>query len=299
MDTALNQSSMDCFPSTRSTISACIEVAWCTQQRNNARLIPDGAITGVSFLKTDFYVQIIGGELDPHGATGLGNPIGGNVTADVDGIDEPIAEWMLDIDFIQYCFRACTNANLICSAAFMCWHELDVMGCEFVMPGTYNPPAKRVTRTSHTWYPTATVDGTTLFSTFAQFFTGVFTGNDGLPTSYTVGDTDTPTAAFTTAPPTASIRRPFRASRSRPSGIPAPRARRPPQVPALAPLGLADGCLLARCALRPCRGHQWRARRHRARQPHRCHRCHRSPALIDHWCLSFPVPLQALSRFAS
>lgn len=28
------------------------EVAWCTKQRNNARLIPDGTITGVSFIKT-------------------------------------------------------------------------------------------------------------------------------------------------------------------------------------------------------------------------------------------------------
>ncbi|KAG6888450.1 hypothetical protein C0992_008479 [Termitomyces sp. T32_za158] len=32
--------------------SETFEVAWCTQQRNNARLIPDGTLTGVSFLKT-------------------------------------------------------------------------------------------------------------------------------------------------------------------------------------------------------------------------------------------------------
>jgi hypothetical protein len=142
--------------------------------RNNARVIPDGTITGVSFLKTDFYVQIMGtgdftniniqkgdsgGELDPHGAEGTGNPVGGNVTTTVaDGTDLPIAEWMLYISDSQFCLRACYNANSTCvffppfpllfpflmsipdSAAFMCWHELDVMGCEFVMPGTYNPP---------------------------------------------------------------------------------------------------------------------------------------------------------------
>jgi hypothetical protein len=159
-----------------------IEVAWCTKPRNNARVIPDGTITGISFLKTDFYVQIMGngdftklniangdfgGELDPHGAYGTGNPVGGNVTTNVvDGVDEPIQEWMLYIDYNQFCLRACTNANSTCqfflsffflflpsfpffpifnanstdSAAFMCWHELDEMGCEFVMPGTYNPP---------------------------------------------------------------------------------------------------------------------------------------------------------------
>ncbi|KAJ7201489.1 hypothetical protein B0H12DRAFT_531602 [Mycena haematopus] len=194
------------------------EVAWCTQPRNNARVIPDGTITAVSFLKTDFYVQIMGlgdftklniqsgdegGELDPHGATGAGNPVGGNVTTNiVDGLDEPFAEWMLYIDFNQFCVRACTNANSTYSAAFMCWHELDEMGCEFVMPGTYQPAGVFESCDADVayppgWYPTATVDGTTQFSTFAQFFTGVYTGADGQPTPYTVGDTVTPTAPAT------------------------------------------------------------------------------------------------------
>ncbi|KAJ6510855.1 hypothetical protein C8R45DRAFT_1088993 [Mycena sanguinolenta] len=196
------------------------EVAWCTQPRNNARLIPDGTITAVTFLKTDFYVQIMGlgdftklniqegdegGELDPHGefilkdgATGAGNPVGGNVTTNiVDGLDEPIAEWMLYIDFEQFCVRACTNANSTYSAAFMCWHELDEMGCDFVMPGVYQPAGVFESCDADVayppgWYPTATVDGTTQFSTFAQFFTGFFTGGDGQTTDYTVGDTITP-----------------------------------------------------------------------------------------------------------
>ncbi len=45
-----------------------IEVAWCTKARNNARVIPDGVITGVSFLKTGtllftfyFHVRVSGG----------------------------------------------------------------------------------------------------------------------------------------------------------------------------------------------------------------------------------------------
>ena len=36
-----------------------------------------------------------------------------------------------------FCIRVCTNANSTYSAAAMCWHELDEMGCEFVMPGNY------------------------------------------------------------------------------------------------------------------------------------------------------------------
>ncbi|KAF7361377.1 hypothetical protein MSAN_01170500 [Mycena sanguinolenta] len=188
------------------------EVAWCTMPRNNARVIPDGTITGVSFLKTDFYVQLMGvgdftklniiagdegGELDPHGATGAGNPVGGNVTTTVaDGTDLPIAEWMMYMAADQFCLRACYNANSTYSAAYMCWHELDVMGCEFVMPGTYQPAGVFETCDADVayppgWYPTV-VDGTTSFSTFAQYFTGVYTGADGQPTGYTVGDTITP-----------------------------------------------------------------------------------------------------------
>lgn len=73
-------------------------VAYCTKPRNNARLIPDGTIKSAQFLKTPTYVQVSGwwdgtrlniqngdngGELDPHGATGEGNPVGGNVTTAV------------------------------------------------------------------------------------------------------------------------------------------------------------------------------------------------------------------------
>jgi len=79
------------------------------------------------------------------------------------------------------------------------WHELDEMGCEFVMPGNYNvngtfescdadvayPPG---------WYPTATVDGTTQFSEFAQRYTGTL--SDG--SVYTVGDLATPAAPYFT-----------------------------------------------------------------------------------------------------
>ncbi|KAJ6542074.1 hypothetical protein DFH09DRAFT_1282737 [Mycena vulgaris] len=231
--TAINQTSMARLLSVNSIEDFCllappylanvsdtetIEVAWCTKPRNNARVIPDGTITGVSFLKTPFYVQLMGtgdftklniaagdfgGELDPHGAYGTGNPEGGNVTTNVvDGEDEPIAEWMLYISATQFCLRACTNANSTYSAGYMCWHELDVMGCQFVMPGTYNPPGTFETCDADVayppgWYPSV-VAGTTTFSTFAQYFTGVYTGHDGQPTSYTVGDTVTPTGPAST-----------------------------------------------------------------------------------------------------
>ncbi|KAK0214358.1 hypothetical protein IW262DRAFT_1278838 [Armillaria fumosa] len=197
--------------------SEAIEVAWCTKARNNARVIPDGVITGVSFLKTeDFYVQIYGygdltqlniaagdygGELDPHGATGAGNPVGGNVTTNVTGSDINIAEWM---SYTQFCIRACTNANSSYSAASMCEHKLDEMGCTFVMPGNYNFNGTFETCDADVayppgWYPEVS-GGTTSYSTFAQYFTGTYTDSSGATVSYTVGDTVTPTTvAFTPA----------------------------------------------------------------------------------------------------
>lgn len=122
------------------------EVAWCTQARNNARgmsapylrggtlsntviaVIPDGVITGLRYIQTDFYVQIMGygdftklnipygdygGELDPHGATGEGNPVGGNVTNNRSGSDVSYEEWMVSRVFV-YAIESCTNLNCRC-----------------------------------------------------------------------------------------------------------------------------------------------------------------------------------------
>lgn len=58
-------------------------VAWCTKPGHGTRLIPAGALTGVQYLKTPDFVQVVGfidqekinmlrndsgGEMDPHGA---------------------------------------------------------------------------------------------------------------------------------------------------------------------------------------------------------------------------------------
>jgi hypothetical protein len=58
-------------------------IAWCTKPGHGTRLIPQGALQGVQFMKTPDYVQVVGyldqaqlninssdygGEMDPHGA---------------------------------------------------------------------------------------------------------------------------------------------------------------------------------------------------------------------------------------
>ncbi|ODN79156.1 glycoprotein [Cryptococcus wingfieldii CBS 7118] len=188
-----------------------IVVAYCTKPRNGARLIPDGAITGAHFIKTDTYVQVWGfwdgtqvninqgdegGELDPHGAENLGNPIGGNATSNVEGRDVFYEEWMSFISYDQFCLRVCTAETNNVTAALQCEHELDVMGCRFVMAiedfyATNNsfsscegepaaPPGL---------YPLS--NGST--STFRQRYTGTWSNAEETG-MFTVGQTVTPSS---------------------------------------------------------------------------------------------------------
>ena len=70
------------------------EVSWCVNSGRGTRVMPEGTLTGVHWVTTGDYVQVTGtgdftkinvkkgdygGELDPHGADGNGNPIGGLV----------------------------------------------------------------------------------------------------------------------------------------------------------------------------------------------------------------------------
>ncbi|KAG1729129.1 hypothetical protein EDB19DRAFT_1897282 [Suillus lakei] len=127
-----------------------IEVAWCMQSGYGTRLIPDGSITGAHVVVTPDYVQVTGvgnltninipagdggGELDPHGADGNGNPIGGLVFSSAFGALEQIHEWTNFVSADQFCFRACKPAV---NAPTMCQHIYDVMGCEWNMPANYS-----------------------------------------------------------------------------------------------------------------------------------------------------------------
>ncbi|KIY64068.1 carbohydrate-binding module family 13 protein [Cylindrobasidium torrendii FP15055 ss-10] len=126
-----------------------IEVAWCTKTGRGSRVIPDNTLKGVHFVKAPDYVQITGvgdftkinipsgdagGELDPHGADGNGNPIGGLVYGDSFGEGLQYHEWTSFISDSEFCFRACVGAN----AAEWCQHIYDVMGCYWNMPANYD-----------------------------------------------------------------------------------------------------------------------------------------------------------------
>jgi len=129
-----------------------IEVSWCMKDGYGTRLIPDGTITGAHFVKTPDYVQVTGvgdltkmnipsgdggGELDPHGADGNGNPIGGLVFSTAfTGKVQQLHEWTNFVAATQFCFRGCNDAP---NAPALCNHIYDTMGCAWNMPGNYNP----------------------------------------------------------------------------------------------------------------------------------------------------------------
>ncbi|KAF9513162.1 hypothetical protein BS47DRAFT_1393535 [Hydnum rufescens UP504] len=114
-----------------------IEVAWCLRTGYGTRLMPPGSITGAHWIQTPNYVQITGtgdltllnipkndagGELDPHGADGNGNPIGKFPSY------SHYHEWTNFMGAAYFCFRACLDAP---GATQYCGHIWDTYAIDF------------------------------------------------------------------------------------------------------------------------------------------------------------------------
>lgn len=125
-----------------------VAVAWCTKSGRGTRVIPEGTLKGVHFVKTPEYVQITGvgdftkmniplgddgGEMDNKGADGKGNPIGGLLFGNsfVNGMQ--FNEWTEFISDDEFCIRACVGPR----AKQLCNHIYDVMGCYWNIPANY------------------------------------------------------------------------------------------------------------------------------------------------------------------
>jgi len=92
-------------------------------------------ITGFGdFTKMNIAAGDEGGELDPHGADGNGNPIGALVFSEAFGALSQVHEWTNFMSATQFCIRACKAGP---DAWQYCNHIYDVMGCDWVMPGNY------------------------------------------------------------------------------------------------------------------------------------------------------------------
>ncbi|GEM07473.1 macrofage activating glycoprotein [Rhodotorula toruloides] len=130
-------------------------VAYCTNDKHGARVIPAGAITGLQVMHTSAYIQWTGhinmsalnlqendtgGELDPHGADIAGNPLGGlvysnqmpggNNQAEIQAI-----EWNNFIGSGVFCLKLCFDNTQ--KEPFYCQNKFDLLGCSYNMPASY------------------------------------------------------------------------------------------------------------------------------------------------------------------
>ncbi|KAK0472709.1 hypothetical protein IW261DRAFT_1506466 [Armillaria novae-zelandiae] len=125
-------------------------IAWCIKDGHGTRMIPEGTITGAHFVKTPDFVQVTGvgdltkmnipqgdagGEMDPHGMDGKGNPIGGLVFSSAFGELQQMHEWTNFISSDMFCIRACAPGIM---ARAWCQHIYDVLGCQWNMPANYS-----------------------------------------------------------------------------------------------------------------------------------------------------------------
>lgn len=130
------------------------EVAWCTKPGRGTRLIPQGALKGVQYIRTTDYISIVGfinqplinikagdygGELDPHGADLRGNPLGGLMYSNAfasnngnNGTFQQVIEWHNFMGGDAFCIKVCDPAGA--HAAEYCQHIYDRIGCAYNVP---------------------------------------------------------------------------------------------------------------------------------------------------------------------
>ncbi|KAJ8506900.1 hypothetical protein ONZ45_g5956 [Pleurotus djamor] len=127
-------------------------VAWCSKPGHGTRLIPEGTLRSLQFIRAPDYISIVGhidqtklniaagdfgGELDPHGADLRGNPLGGLLYSNSwsggnnDSYTQVI-EWHQFIGADFFCMKACDPSKT--NAAALCEHTLDRIGCAYNVP---------------------------------------------------------------------------------------------------------------------------------------------------------------------
>ncbi|GMK54035.1 hypothetical protein CspeluHIS016_0106210 [Cutaneotrichosporon spelunceum] len=129
-------------------------VAFCSRTGHGARIFPPGTFKGLQFMRTPAYIQLVGvfdqtavglnsadtgGELDPHGADLLGNPLGGlfysTGFASTNGTYTQTQSWNHFLGSGIFCLKLCdpsysTDKNY-------CQNIYDLIGCEYNMPADY------------------------------------------------------------------------------------------------------------------------------------------------------------------
>ncbi|SDA03003.1 BZ3501_MvSof-1269-A2-R1_Chr11g02831 [Microbotryum saponariae] len=124
-------------------------VSFCLKTGYGTRTVSADIFKGAHYLVTPHYTQITaigdftrvnvkradeGGELDPHGATGVGNPIGGLVYAN----GQQVFEWHQFISDTELSLRVCTSDDAKANQKW-CPHIYDEMGSRWNDPGSFAP----------------------------------------------------------------------------------------------------------------------------------------------------------------
>ncbi|KAH9830372.1 uncharacterized protein C8Q71DRAFT_787118 [Rhodofomes roseus] len=134
------------------------EVAWCSKKGHGARAMPDGTLQGVSVIRTPDYVMYAGfldqvqvnlaaddygGELDPHGADLMGNPMGGMVysnqypkgNTDNNTLTQ-VVEWKQFIGGNQFCLMICDPSKTDANNVGLCENRYDEVGISYNCPNS-------------------------------------------------------------------------------------------------------------------------------------------------------------------
>jgi len=128
-------------------------VAYCTTGAHGTRVIPPGAIYGAQMIQTDKYIQVVGyvdqtklniaagdygGEMDPIGADGRGNPLGGLMYSTAFSNNNEIQQTRYWTNFMggdQFCIKVCIPNGP--DAARECEHIYDRIGCRYNVYADY------------------------------------------------------------------------------------------------------------------------------------------------------------------
>ncbi|KAH9938661.1 uncharacterized protein B0H18DRAFT_866217 [Fomitopsis serialis] len=137
-------------------VSEAYEVAWCAKSGHGTRIMPEGTLQGLQHITTPDYIMIVGfldqtkvnlaasdygGELDPHGADELGNPMGGMVysnqypsgNTDNSSLTQVI-EWNQFIGNDQFCIKICNPSETTPTNVGLCNNVYDEVGISYNCP---------------------------------------------------------------------------------------------------------------------------------------------------------------------
>ncbi|KAI0955556.1 hypothetical protein AcV7_006190 [Taiwanofungus camphoratus] len=134
------------------------EVAWCSKKGHGTRLMPAGTLQGVTHITTPDYVMIVafidqslvnlqandsGGELDPHGADLLGNPIGAMVYSNLyptgntnNNSYTQVIEWTEYIGSGLVCLKICDPSKTSANNVGLCNNIYDEIGINYNCPNS-------------------------------------------------------------------------------------------------------------------------------------------------------------------